>query len=259
MKKTLSLFNITALALTLLVSGCSASNEQKAEETPVPVATKEAAKPAETPKAKDEWQTNDIFTPVLTEEETQIFQKVSAGMIGCDNTPIALLATQEANGTNYCFLAYTEFVLEGFIMEPAYTLIYGNISSSGTAQPFGYEVIEPEAPKLKDKPSDPELVGGWTVFDSVSSYPATTEKCDAVMASALQSYSGVGSFVPYALLAERESESASYMVIGRGTTASANPLTSIYLFIFTEDSEGNCEVTDARILDIEKYAERLII
>ena len=262
MKKSLNVLGTGTLAFALLLGGCSSSATTPSASNAETKETAEAAETAETeetaePEKDSPWTVNDQFAASIDADAEELFEKSAEGMIGCKNTPIASLASQVVNGTNNVFLAYTEFELEGFERDPAYTLVFSNTdAATGETKALGYVDLDLDDLKVTDNAPEAGLLGGWEVNTALTAQ-ATTEECDVVMTKALEAYTGLGDIKPIVLLGTGTFAGTNYKVLAEATTVTAEPSTNLYVFTFSKDLNDNCTVEQVKVLDLGGYFENV--
>ena len=103
-----------------------------------------------------------------------------------------------------------------------------------------------------DGGQDAPLLGGWTLseFDGVELPEAAQNAYD----KALEGYTGMG-YVPYALLGTQVVSGTNYMILAKGTTVTAEPVSALYVLVIYEDTEGNCTVANVSDFDLGAIEE----
>ena len=74
------------------------------------------------------WQ--EAESPAMTDEATAAFNKATAGFVGVDYVPVALLSTQTVAGTNYCILCEATTVYPGAEMHYAVVDVYESLEGN---------------------------------------------------------------------------------------------------------------------------------
>ncbi|MBO4359731.1 MAG: hypothetical protein J5822_02515 [Eubacteriaceae bacterium] len=95
-------------------------------------------------------------------------------------------------------------------------------------------------------------LGGWTVsdFEGVTLPEAAQNAYD----KALEGYTGMG-YVPYALLGTQVVSGTNYMILAKGTTVTAEPVSALYVLVIYEDLEGSCTVASVSDFDLGAIEE----
>lgn len=96
--------------------------------------------------------------------------------------------------------------------------------------------------------AQPAVVGGWTVNDQIVT-KLLPDDSEAIFQKAMEGYVGVG-YEPAALLATQVVAGTNYLYLCKGTTVTAQPVTSWYLVTVYNDLEGNAQITQAQELDL---------
>lgn len=96
------------------------------------------------------------------------------------------------------------------------------------------------------------VLGGWTLteFEGVT----LPDEAQAAYDKALEGYTGMG-YVPYALLGTQVVSGTNYMILAKGTTVTAEPVSALYVLVIYEDLEGNCSVANVADFDLGAIEE----
>lgn len=194
---------------------------------------------------------NTKYTPHISDEDAERFNKAVEGQIGVKYTPIQLLATQVVNGTNYAYLAHGLFVLNG--EQEGYVIITINEDPQGSLDCKKFESLDVNALSLKDKAEVKNLLGGWQIADNDGEGVDIPEAADAFAAAFADSTDDIGNLVTILLLGtETEGDATTYRFLARGTSSDIAPAKAYYV-IDVKTAGGTSTVSDIKALDMPAY------
>ena len=242
MKKMISVFGAATLAASLILTGCANSTEtaepaeEKTEET-----TGSGA-------VLGGWEAYTDYAQLIAEDEKTYFEEATEKLLGVNYTPVQMLAKQVVSGTNYAYLAATETVTKDPVKGFAIVTVYVNLE--GKAEVTNVAEIDINDIKVKDNIDDAKL-GGWTVED-IGKVAGISEDGEAAFSKAIEGFTGVG-LKPIVLLATQTVSGKNYKFLCRGTTVTADPVTSLYVTTVYQDTEGKCTITENQVFDLTAY------
>lgn len=230
-----------------LISG-AISAENTAEETAEP----ETAEEGSDAKAVGGWKINTDAASLLTEDEAAIFEKAETTLAGGAYTPIAVIATQVVAGTNYAFLCLgapeePEDLAAWYIVT-----LYNDLSGDVTT----LSIRELDLTDIADSDSayNPAFVGSWTPNGPSEEEPVLPDDAQEAFENATAHYVGVG-YSPIALLGTQLVSGTNYRFLCYGTLVTRDPVTSWYVVDIYRDLDGECTITDVRMLDLTDYID----
>lgn len=256
------------LSTALALAGCGGTasgpasadktEEQTTESTATDKTEEQATESADAPidVVVGGWQAYGETTPACTDEEKAIFDLATGELDGVDYEPIRVLGTQVVAGMNYAFLARgttvtAEPVIQWYVLV-AYQDLDGNVSLT-SVQP-----IELAEPKVTDEAASDNIVGGWTINDSVgSSLESQTQlepqEADEAFTTASDSYDGI-TLHPLTTLGTQLVSGTNYLVLCEGVPeGGANA--QLYLATIYADLDGGAQITDVRGFNLLGYLE----
>ena len=245
MKKTIVIGLAAGLILTMLLAGCK--KKQQTSDVPItidPSSIEETSVAEPASEILGGWETNSDYTPVLTDEEKEIYEEGVKGLDGLSYEPVTVLATQVVSGMNYAFLVYgndTEAKASGESELYAIAIVWKD--SKGTSTLMNLTKINPADLHVKEMGDD--LVGGWSVV-------AGTEPGMLPAEDAQSSFDAVTAdlgktFNPVALIATQLVSGNNYVAISKGSDG------QLYLSQWYRDLQGNAQMSVHGVLDWEYY------
>ena len=258
MKKKISVFGACALALALILGGCSssgASADEEAETTQETAAnsTEESETPAlpesggtgET--AQESVNDMDVYSAVIDDESAEIFTEASHALLGVSYEPLRLLATQIVSGTNYAYLCRAQVSAPDaspyYAIVAVYKDLEGNIS-----------VLSANEISLDDihttEDSNSGLAGGWEIAGS-GKPGALSEAAESALNNAVMAYTGMN-FMPLILLSRGQDDGITYKYLCIGQTVTPS-LSRKLVIVDVKESLSSSEITDVQTLDLGAY------
>lgn len=195
-----------------------------------------------TPQEVGSWETNtDALSSSLTDDVRAAFHSATQGMMGASYEPIAVLATQVVDGTNYAILArQTTSDADGSVNWCIVTL---SVGSDGNARISEITKIDPD--HVKTASSNPfGALGGWTVTNPPS--PSTLNDSDAqAYNEAVSQLDATVNLSPVACLSRQSVSGMNYLFLCEGDQISA-------VFVY-RNPMGGCSVTSLDAIDWSYY------
>ncbi len=208
------------------------------------------------PMAEGPFVVNETFNPIMSEEDTALFEEGVRGQIGVEYKPVQLLATQVVNGTNSMYLAYATYALP---KEPVNTyaivIVYTDTDGGSSAEVIN--ILDVNDVKTLEELSETTAVGGWTIQDNDGAGITTDEADEAFMNAFNSNYAGdLGKLVTIALLGRaEENDEVTYRYLARGTTEKLDPEKALFLIDVKKAADGTCTVEDAKPFDLAAYTQ----
>ena len=197
------------------------------------------------------WSVNDEAQVTITDDEAAIFDAAIEGLLGVTYTPVAVLATQLVAGTNYAFLCTGTTVIPN--ATPQWYVVTVYVDLQGNAAVISIEDIELDDIEEEDDIDDDQKVGAWKITEPEE--PAELpENAQAAFEKAADAYLGVN-YSPIALLGTQIVAGTNYKVLCYGTTATKNPITSLYVIDIYEDLDGEAVISSAALFDLTEYID----
>ena len=194
------------------------------------------------------WELFDKFNVVLNEEEKEIFAKATADILSVKYEPIRVIATQVVNGTNYAYLVSQEKVVESpkkeFYIVKIYKDLEGNVDFKAINKLDPTSVVAKETLEA--------AAGGWSVSGPDNSAILLDENAQSSFNKAAENYVGIN-LQPIQLLASQLVSGVNYVALCKGQTVSENPLNGIYVVTWYAPLDGNPEIIDVKLLDLDYY------
>ena len=247
MKKLATAFVSGALALTMVLTGCSGKQSQGEAEPEAPIEETEATEGGQ--MILGGWTVQTEATKALTEEQAALFAKGMEGLVGVGYEPVAELATQLVSGRNHAFLCTGETVTENPETNWYVVVIYEDLD--GNAKVSNIAQIDITNMQVTDEEVNPELVGGWEIVEP-SNAALLPEEAGTAFAKAAEGWVGV-SLSPIATLGTQLVSGTNYLVLCSGTTATANPTTSLYVATVYADLQGGAKLENVQQLYLPSY------
>ena len=195
------------------------------------------------------WEVNDGYNALLTDEETEIFNKALEGLTGVGYEPIRVIATQLVSGTNYAFLAKGTTVTSNPTTSYYVLKIYNDLSGNAELKGIN-EIVVPNI--MTKEESSQNMFGSWTVSDTGKAGMFNDEKAQMTFDKAFEGFTGMV-FNPVQLLATQLVSGTNYMALCLGKTVTENPEVGLYVVEWHEDLSGNVSLTSVKQFDLEYY------
>ena len=235
------------LASVLFMTACGGSANTTETTTESKTETTKASDTASETIVGGWTVSEEIVTPVLTEESKKAFDDAIKEYTGMNLEPAALLATQVVSGTNYLYLCKGEAVTAspepGWYLAVVYKDLQGNSSISNV------EEIDLDDIKGDDDEEMENLLGGWQIAE-VSDAVTLPEKEWSAFKKAADAYKDI-TFNPLAVMATQLVSGMNYKIFCHGTNAKGQ--TGLYVVTMYEDIEGNAQITEVEPLSLIKY------
>ena len=170
----------------------------------------------------------------VTEEHKKIYKNACSKYdgTGSGHEPVALLATQVVNGTNYCFYCISTTRSSKGPLSPV--IVYINVNSSGEA-----DFIKTDRDILPG--SGEQLPGGW---ENAEDYKITDE-VKAILEKASATLTGA-TYEPVAYIGSQVVSGKNHYILCK-MTPSVKELNGAASYVFVtvyENLEGKCEITN---------------
>ena len=170
----------------------------------------------------------------VTEEHKKIYKNACSKYDGTGSyhEPVALLATQVVNGTNYCFYCVSTMKSSSGPLSPV--IAYVNVNSSGEA-----DFIKTDREFFYDNKGE-VVPGGWENAKD----PTITEDLKKIMAKATETITGE-EYEPVAYIASQVVSGKNHAILCKATPSTkglSNEAKYVILTIY-ENLEGKCEIT----------------
>lgn len=238
----------TAAEATTPVAETTAAEETTAEATTAEETTAEETTEEEVTPAVGGWTVNTDTTPILTEEQTALFEQAKEGFDGVEYEPVAEIATQVVAGTNHAFLCKGTVVVPDAVPGWYIVVVYEDLQ--GGARIVSAEALDlPELAVLENVETG--MDGAWAAVELFGESGLPAEAHEA-FEEASQEYDGVA-FSPIALLATQVVSGTNYKLLCSGTMVTEEPITSLYEVDIYEDLEGGVQIINADVFDLTAY------
>ncbi len=239
MKKLATMFLSGALALSIVLAGCSGGKTQTEPESEAPVEESETTETTEgNQMILGGWTVQTEVTKTLTDEQAELFAKGMEGLVGVSYEPVTELATQVVAGQNHAFLCKGETVTAEPITNWYVVVIYEDLDDITNLQ-------------VTDQEANAEVVGGWQIAD-VSNAALLPEEAGVAFNKAAGAWTGV-SLSPIATLGTQVVSGTNYLVLCSGTTVTAEPKTSLYVATVYADLKGNASFSSVEQFYLPGY------
>ena len=242
-----------ALLAGVMLAGCTKTAVTEPETSPE--ATEETTVETTTETTEENamiaggWTVNDSYNVLLADDEEKIFEQAMEGLVGVGYTPIQVIATQLVSGTNYAYLASGTTVTAN--PETNYYVIVIYNSLDGNVEITSIKQIE--IPDVKAKEGDnQEALGAWEVRGSGKAGMLPNEDAQASFDAASEKLLGVR-LNPIVLLGSQVVAGTNYLALCRGITATENAETNLYVVKWNQDPQGNSEILENNMFDLEYY------
>lgn len=250
MKKLATMFLSGALALSIVLAGCSGGKTQTEAEPEAPVEESETTETTEgNQMILGGWTVQTDVTKTLTDEQAELFAKGMEGLVGVSYEPVTELATQVVAGQNHAFLCKGETVTAEPITNWYVVVIYEDLD--GNAKVSNIAQIDITNLQVTDQEANAEVVGGWQIAD-VSNAALLPEEAGVAFNKAAGAWTGV-SLSPIATLGTQVVSGTNYLVLCSGTTVTAEPKTSLYVATVYADLKGNASFSSVEQFYLPGY------
>ena len=195
------------------------------------------------------WKTGKARASLLNYTQEKIFDKAIAGKTGVAYMPVALLAKQTVNGTNYIYLAYGTTVSKA----PKSSWYVVRVNKNGKKIAVKYiDKMTPGGVQTNSKPRKRTTYpGGLRIQSQIYQAGALTPSVLWSFDKATAKYTKY-SLRPLGLLGYKPASSSGkyYRILCYGTSKNAK---DIFVLTIHKKSNGFCKVTSCKPLDLEYY------
>ena len=195
------------------------------------------------------WKTGKARASLLTYNQEKIFDKAMVGITGVSYMPVALLAKQVVNGTNYVYLTYGTTITR--TPKSAWYVI--TVHKNGKKVSVKYiNKMTPANVKTNSKPRKLKTLSGGLAIQPQIYQPA------ALSASAMRAFEKAAakytkySLRPLGLLGYQTVSGKNYRVLCYGT---AKNVKDIFVVTVYKKTNGTCEVSSCKALNLEHYVK----
>lgn len=241
MKKFAQVAMAAALAVSLAACGSKATTEETGNEEN---ATQE------TQQLDGGWEVSDeAATSLLSDEQTEIFQKAMGEMLGVDYEPVAVIGQQVVAGMNYAYLCKSTVVTAD--PQPEWTVVVIYAALDGSASFTSATPIDLADVHVLSETDAGEAVGAWETPEATSAASLPSD-----VAGALDALNAEGAYelVPQALLGSQLVAGNNYQVLCIGNeTGAEDGKAHVYDVTFYIDLDGNASTTSVEALDLLTY------
>ena len=195
------------------------------------------------------WKTGKARASLLTYNQEKIFDKAMADRVGVNYMPVALLAKQVVNGTNYVYLTYGTTVTKS----PKNAWYVVTIHKSGKKTSVKYvHKMTPAGVKTKSKPrKTASLSGGLEIQSQIYQPAALSTAVMNAFEKATAKYSKY-SLRPIGLLGYQTVSGKNYKILCYGT---AKNVKDIFVVTIYKKTNGDCKVSSCKALNLEYYVK----
>jgi len=196
------------------------------------------------------YRLNSVYESTVGDEINTDLQKAAEGQFGIGLKPVAVLATQVVNGTNYAVLAYAEFTLNKFT--ESYAMVTYNKAPSGEINPMSTSAIDINQIYTAEKPGLPSGMGSWTLAETRS--VKTTEAADQAFHAAMEKGADfLETATPIVLLGTMEQDgTTTYRFLAKGTAPGSDE--SLYIIDVLKKTDETI-VESAQAFDFLHYLQ----
>lgn len=223
---------LTAIMLTGAVTACKTTKTGGAPEANAQAKQEQAAGENGGAQIVGGWTIPE--SSEVTEEHMKIYKEACSKYdgTGSGHEPVALLATQVVNGTNYCFYCISNAKSSSGPLSPV--IVYINVKPSGEA-----DFIKTDRDILPG--SGEQLPGGW---ENAEDYKITDE-IKAILEKASATLTGA-TYEPVAYIGSQVVSGKNHYILCK-MTPSVKELNGAVSYVFVtvyENLEGKCEITN---------------
>ncbi len=264
-KRVVSLLLATMMTASMVLTGCGGSGKEKPADgkANTSVVSEETEEPEEEATVEEEeiqeegWTlTDNNLSLYFDDDQLDTFLAVTEEYQSQNlyYAPIAVLASQTVNGTNYMYLAF-ENNMDGNGQTFSYKIIIANNSSDGTKSVVDikdFDVNCIKTFKVTGNPKPEQLEGGWTLNEKLSEgvFP---EGEDQIFNKAMESYEEKINLRPVYAFAKKadDKEQLKFFAIVPNEKEEATKL-----YVVTVEKDGSDPVVSSvRALNFAGYAE----
>lgn len=241
--------SILLLALTMIIACTACGSEGQTESS-----SSEAETDAESTEAVDGgWEIVDNEAAALPEEVQAAFEKALEKFTGSEMKPVAYVANQFVEGTNYMILCEAATTTAEPVTTYQMAVIYADLEGNAeltTIKEFSMGQYLEEGDGGSDQG---EISGGWSVPEELAGSPIP-EEAQKAFDKATETFTG-STLEPIALLETQVVAGMNYAFICKSTPAVQEPVPSIQIVTVYEDLEGNAEISTICTVDPADYNE----
>lgn len=198
------------------------------------------------------WETNMQETPRVTDDEQATFDEAVNGSgesadnnasssQDSDDTPIAVVASQVTDGTNYAYLGY---------QDGSWCVFEVAVDANGNSSLVSANTVDVSNVQTTSQDSQ-DALGGWVASDAETG-TLEPQDVDDAFNQALSSWTGVN-LEPIALLGSQVVNGANYRILCAGSAVVPNASTQLYVVTLSVDSSGTASIADVSTLDLASY------
>ncbi|MBQ9031169.1 MAG: hypothetical protein IJ106_06920 [Parasporobacterium sp.] len=195
------------------------------------------------------WSVSTEFESQLTAEQTELFEKATAGLLGVNYTPVAVLATQLVAGTNYAYLCSGSSVIPGAQTDWCILTIYADLQGNATV--LNIDAIDLGDVKTIENASPSEFVGAWKILvpEKAAALPEDAQEAFDAVTGSLENIS----LDPIVLLGTQVVAGTNYKILCCGQLQDAKSAGALYVVDIYKDPDGNSYVSDLQYFDLSSY------
>ena len=225
---------LTAIMLTGAVTACKTTKTAGAPEANAQAKQEQSAGENGGMQVVGGWTIPESHE--VTEELKKYYKAACSKYDGTGSyhEPVALLATQVVNGTNYCFYCVSTMKSSSGPLSPV--IAYVNVKPSGEA-----DFIKTDRDILPG--SGEQLPGGW---ENAADYKITDE-IKSILEKASATLTGA-TYEPVAYIGSQVVSGKNHYILCK-MTPSVKELNGAVSYVFVtvyENLEGKCEITDTK-------------
>lgn len=195
------------------------------------------------------WKTGKARASLLTYNQEKIFDKAMGEIVGVTYMPVALLAKQVVNGTNYVYLTYGTTVSK--TPKSAWYVLTVHKNGKKTSVK-SISKMTPAKVQTKSKPRNLKtLSGGLEIQPQIYQPAALSASAMRVFEKAAAKYTKY-SLRPLGLLGYQTVSGKNYRVLCYGT---AKNVKDIFVVTVYKKTNGTCEVSSCKALNLEHYVK----
>ena len=245
-----------SLALLSGICGCAkeaekdepalSTQEEQTEETDKTEETESNQEAEQSNPLLGGWQINSSYSEMISSDALDLFKEAYEGFTGASYDPIAMIAKQLVNGTNYAYVCYETKVTGADNGNFAIVTLYAPLE--GSPEIKNIKPLDITDIPVKEE-TDEKLLGGWEITGS-GKPGALTEESEKALSEALEGYTGVA-FMPIVLLGTQTVSGMNFKYLCYGTLSTADAPTYPYVVTVYRNAEGKSEISEVKLLDLE--------
>lgn len=195
------------------------------------------------------WSASKARYSFLTSSQKKTFSKAVKGLTGVEYKPVALLAKQTVEGTNYIYLCQgttvTEKPVKSWYVMSANKDLKKKVSIRSIKKLKVSKIKTNKNPRTETLPGGLEIVG--VKYRSKALSPAVRK----VFKKAIKKYTGF-ELRPIALLGTQVVNGKNYRIL---CYAKNNSTKDLFVVEIYKNSSGKCKLTSCKSLDLEDYVD----